>query len=38
MRIYQLALDRYKTGLATGQFNHLLRAGDGTPFLRIVVP
>ena len=38
MRIYQLALDRYKTGLVTGQFNHLLRTGDGTPFLKIMIP
>jgi glycosyltransferase involved in cell wall biosynthesis len=38
MAIYQTTLNRYRVGLTEGRYDHLLRSGDGTPFLKIVVP
>jgi glycosyltransferase involved in cell wall biosynthesis len=36
LRTYQTAWERYRAGLVTGKYNHVLRTGDGNPFLNIV--
>lgn len=36
LRTYQTAWERYRAGLVAGKYTHVLRTGDGNPFLRMV--
>jgi glycosyltransferase involved in cell wall biosynthesis len=37
LNTYQVAWERYRAGLLSGKFAHVLRSGNGTPFLKIEV-
>ena len=37
LHIYQKSWERYRSGLAAGKYNHVLRTGDGKPFMRIII-
>jgi glycosyltransferase involved in cell wall biosynthesis len=37
LRTYQKSWERYRSGLVTGKYSHVLRKGDGNPFLQIVI-
>jgi glycosyltransferase involved in cell wall biosynthesis len=37
LRNYQRAWERYRAGLVAGKYTHILRTGNGQPFMRIVV-